>query len=114
MASVPDLSPLELQRTGDHLRFVLSPQPDILAELPRDYEQLLNTRLTNILAEPQPLTAEVHLHDLAGISSRQLGSLIALQKVLRHRFGRMPITGLSDNVRRVLSMTHVAELFELV
>jgi anti-anti-sigma regulatory factor len=113
LASVPDLSPLDLQRTGDHLRFVLSSQQDILSELPKDYEQLLNTKLTAILAESQPLTAEVHLRDLAGISSRQLGSLIALQKVLRQRFGRVPITGVSDNVRRVLSMTHVAELFEL-
>ena len=114
MASIPDLTPLELQRTGDHLRFVLSAQHDIFPELPADYEHLLNHRLTHLLAEPQPLTAEVHLQELAGISSRQLGSLIALQKVLRHRFGRIPITGVSDNVRRVLSMTHVDELFELV
>ena len=113
MASTPDLSPLELQRSGDHLRFILCPQRDIIPELPADYEQLLNTRLIHILAELQPLTAEVYLQDLAAISSRQLGSLIALQKVLRPRFGRIPITGVSDNVRRILLMTHVAELFEL-
>ncbi len=113
MASTPDLSPLELQRSGDHLRFILSTQRDILSELPSDYEQLLNTRLIQLLAEPQPLTAEVNLQQLAGLSSRQLGSLIALQKVLRPRFGRLRITGVSDNVRRILSMTHVAELFEL-
>jgi anti-anti-sigma regulatory factor len=112
-AALPDLTPLGVQRTGDHLTFTLMSSEDILPELPADYEQLLSMRLQEILAEPRNLTAEVNLADLTGISSRQLGSLIALQKVLRPRFGRVPVTGLSANVRHVLTLTHVDRLFEL-
>ncbi len=113
MAAAPDVSPLELQRSGNHLRFVLGSHSDALAELPADYEQLLTSRLEEILAEPKPLTIEVNLQDRPGISSRQLGSLIALQKVLRPRFGRIPLTGLSEGIRHLLSRTHIEKLFDV-
>lgn len=108
-----DVSPLEFQRTGAHLRFVLSAHSDILAELPADYEQLLATRLVEILTDPAPLTAEVSLEGHPGITSRQLGSLIALQKVLRPRFGRVRLTGVSQSIRNLLARTHIDKLFEL-
>jgi len=111
--TVPDVSPLELQRTGDHLRFVLAAHSDMLAELPADYEQLLTSRLQQILTEPKPLTIEVSLEDRPGISSRQLGSLIALQKVQRPRFGRIPLTGVSEGLRHLLTRTHIAKLFDV-
>ncbi len=113
MVPQPDVSPLELQRTGDHLRFVFAAQSDMLAELPADYEQLLTAHLQGILAESKPLTVEVDLEDRPGISSRQLGSLIALQKVLRARFGRIPLTGVSDGLRHLLTRTHIAKLFDV-
>lgn len=111
--ATPDIAPLELVRTGHHLRFCFAPQPDILGELPRDFEQLVATRLGALLAEPGPLTTEIDLQDLPGLSSRQIGALIALQKVLRPRFGRPRIVGASQNVRHVLALTHVDTLFEL-
>jgi anti-anti-sigma regulatory factor len=113
VAPVPDVSPLELQRSGNHLRFVLAARSDALAELPADYEQLLTARLKEILAQPGPLTIAVDLAGRPGISSRQLGSLIALQKVLRGRFGRVPLTGLSEGVRHLLARTHVDQLFDV-
>ena len=113
MVPLPDVSPLELQRTGNQLRFVFAAQSDMLAELPADYEQLLTTRLQQILAEAQPLTVEVDLEGRPGISSRQLGSLIALQKVLRPRFGRIPLTGVSEGLRHLLTRTHIATLFDV-
>ena len=113
MGSSPDVAPLELYREGNHLRFVFVQQKEILPELPGDYEELLNERLRLLLAEPAALTAEIDLQDLPGVSSRQLGSLIALQKVLRPRFGRIAITGLSAPVRHSLELTHVDQLFDL-
>ena len=113
MASEPDLSPLELQREGNHLRFCLAAAEQILPELPADYEQLLSVQLRDFLRGTAPMTAEVDLQNIAGISSRELGSLIALQKVLRPRFGRVPIRGVSDGVRHLLAMTHVDQLFQM-
>lgn len=113
MAATPDVAPLEMLREGNHLRFVFAHQAGILSELPRDYEALLDERLNQVLAEPGPLTAEIDLRDIPGVSSRQLGSLIALQKVLRPRFGRLPITGLSEGVRRSLVTTRVDQLFAI-
>ena len=102
-----------MQRSGNHLRFVLASHSDALAELPADYEQLLTVRLQEILAQPEPLTIEVDLAGRPGISSRQLGSLIALQKVLRPRFGRIPLTGLSESIRHLLARTHIDKLFDV-
>jgi anti-anti-sigma regulatory factor len=104
---------LELQRSGNHLRFVLSAHSDVLAELPADYEQLLTLGLKQILAESQTLTVEVNLAGHSGVTSRQLGSLIALQKVLRPRFGRVPLTGVSEGIRHLLARTHIDKLFEV-
>ena len=109
----PDVSPLELQAHGNHLRFVLSSQADIMAELPADYEDLLRVQLEQILTDSRPLTVEANLAGQAVISSRQLGSLIALQKVLRPRFGRIPLTGVSDGIRHLLARTHIDKLFDL-
>jgi anti-anti-sigma regulatory factor len=91
----------------------MSTQPDIMAELPADYEQLLKDRLQQVLADTGPLTVEVNLEGQAVISSRQLGSLIALQKVLRPRFGSIPLIGVSENIRHLLTRTHVDKLFDL-
>ena len=113
MVTPIDVSPLELQRSGNHLRFALAAHSDALAELPADYEQLLTVRLQQLLVEPKPLTVEVSLEDRPGISSRQLGSLIALQKVLRPRFGRISLTGVSEGLRHLLTRTHIAKLFDV-
>ena len=108
-----DLSPLELERSDNLLRFTFSEQVDILPELPADYELLLTNKLAPILAEQTELSAEISLRGLAAISSRQLGSLIALQKVLRPRFGKLPLTNASDGVRHLLDLTRTNQLFEL-
>ena len=113
MTDAPDLTPLELQRVGNHLRFVLKSQADILPELPADYEQLVAHRLGLILAEQAQFTAEIDLQNLAGLSSRQLGSLIALQKVLRQRLGNVPVKGVSSGVRHLMRVTHTDQLFGL-
>lgn len=113
VAAVPDLTPLALRRVGDHLEFVLKPQEDILPELPGDYEQLLASRLADILLERGPLTVTINLYGATAMTSRQLGSLIALGKVLRERFGRVTISGLSPAIRHLLELTRTDQLFKL-
>lgn len=110
---VPDLSPLEMEREGDHLRFGLKPQDDIIPELPSEFEQVLERRLAEILGSATQLTVEINLANAPAISSRQLGSLIALQKVLRRRFERIPVTGVSASVRHLLSLTRTDQLFDM-
>jgi ABC-type transporter Mla MlaB component len=111
--TMPDLSPLELHREKNHLRFSFVEQAEILAELPRDFEQLLADRLADILHEPVELTAEVQLKKLPGLNSRQLGSLIALQKVLRTRIRSVRVSGASESIRHLLVLTHLDQLFVL-
>ncbi len=113
VSTMPDLSPLALHREGDHLKFVLRASAGILAQLPPDYEQLLAGRLAEVLAEQAPLTAEISLAGHPGISSRQLGSLIALGKVLRPRFGAIQMTDVSPAVRHLLEMTRTDRFFKL-
>ncbi len=108
-----DLSPLELKREGNLLRFTFAEQVDILPELPADYEALLTEKLAPILAHQATLTAEISLEGLAAISSRQLGSLITLGKVLRPRFGRLALTNISGGVRHLLGLTRTDQLFDL-
>ncbi len=111
-AATPDLTPLALRRTGDHLEFVLKPHEGMFPELPADYEQLLANRLADILLEKGPLTVTINLYGVTAVSSRQLGSLIALGKVLRPRFGRAPLSGVSPTVHRLLQVTRTDQLFK--
>ena len=113
MTPFSDLSPLEMERSGDHLRFTLKPQADILPELPADFEAILTAQLDDILRASERLTAEIDLADSAAISSRELGSLIALMKVLRLHFDRVPVHGVSDGVRHLLELTRTDRLFDV-
>lgn len=113
LAAMPDLSPLIVERVGNHLKFSIRAQDDILLQLPADYEQLLARRLAELLDDEAPLTAEISLSGHIGLSSRQLGSLIALGKVLRGRFGQVPVTNAGPGVRHLLQMTRTDQLFKL-
>lgn len=112
LASAPDLTPLALHRDGRRLRFVLRTQDDIMEQLPPNYEEVLTERLAGILSDPTDFIAEVDLEDVAAISSRQLGSMIALSKVLRPRFGPLPLRRVSEGVRYLLEMTRTNALFK--
>ncbi len=110
----PDLTPLAIQRTEDHLRFVLKPhQGDIIPELPDDYEEVLAERLSDLLADSTALSVEIDLRGVSGISSRELGSLIALHKVLRPHFSNVPVKGVSSGVRHLLALTRTDQLFSI-
>jgi ABC-type transporter Mla MlaB component len=109
----PDVFPLSVDCCGDHVRFCFASASDIFPALPTDYEDVLESELRNLLDEGVSYTVEVDLQNVPAVSSRQLGSLIALQKVLRKRFGRIPITNVTETVRHLLVMTRTDQLFDL-
>jgi len=53
------------------------------------------------------------LQGLPAISSRHLGLMLALQKALAGHYQRLPMTGISDGVRRLLNLTRTAQFFEI-
>jgi len=112
-ATLPDLTPLALHRAGNRLVFTLCQQTDILAQLPANYEEMLRERLADVLSNDAPLNVRIDLENVAAISSRQLGSLIALGKVLRPRCGKALMVGVSPGVRHLLQMTRLDELFTI-
>lgn len=107
-----DLSPLELHCEADLLRFQFKTQEGIYAELPADFETLLASQLAEVLQPGTTWRAEIDLQDVSGLSSRELGSLIALQKVLRPRFDRVPIVNVSHSVRHLLEITRTDQFFD--
>jgi anti-anti-sigma regulatory factor len=111
--SFPDLTPLAMRRKGAVLQFSVRASEDILEQLPDNYEVVLAERLREVLADPTATSAEIDLENVAALTSRQLGSLIALGKVLRPRFGAAPVRGLSPTVRHLLEITRTNVLFNL-
>ncbi len=113
MPSMPDLTPLGVRQEASHLRFFLRSAEDILEQLPPDYEVVLGSRLAAILADESARSAEIDLENVPGITSRQLGALIALGRVLRPRFGLVPLHHASANVVHLLKLTKTDSLFKL-
>lgn len=110
---LPDLTPLAVRREGGLLTFLVRQQEDILDQLPTDYEVVLGSRLAALLADTTTNAVEINLEDVTGITSRQLGALIALGRVLRSRFGVIPIRHVSPNVLHLLKLTRTDALFQL-
>ncbi|TWT45950.1 hypothetical protein RAS1_23860 [Phycisphaerae bacterium RAS1] len=114
MASSQKVDPIALERNGERLTFILRGSEEILASLPTNYDELLAARLKPILSEPGELRAEIDLGNLPAINSRQLGALLALQKVLRTRFAKVTVRGASDAVRQVFRITRAEKFFEMI
>jgi anti-anti-sigma regulatory factor len=111
VVTTPDVTPLRLNREGNHLVFLLPARDEILAQLPDNFEELLNERLAPFLEAGERFTVEINLENQAGVSSRQLGSLIALGKVLRPHFGEVRVTNVNPVVRQLFQLTRTDQLF---
>ena len=84
-----------------------------MLELPPDYERFLVERLRPLLDPGKSPAVEIDLENLPGISSRQLGLMLALQKALADHYEKLCVTGLSDGVRRLLNLTRTEQFFEI-
>ncbi|MFQ5805104.1 MAG: STAS domain-containing protein [Phycisphaerae bacterium] len=109
----PDLGPLTLAQQGDRWRFTFTSPSEMTLELPPDYERYLTEKLAPLLGSSGKPAVELDLQGLPGISSRHLGLMLALQKTLADRYERLPLTGISDGVRRLLNLTRTAQFFDI-
>ena len=112
VGDAPDLGPLSLGQDGERWRFTLTSPEEMTLELPPDYEHFLSERLKPVLGARAEPRVVMDLQGLPAISSRQLGLMLALHKALSKRVDRLPITGISDGVRRLLDLTRTAQFFE--
>ena len=110
--AVPDLGPLTLTLDPQRWSFKLSSPDEMTLELPPDYERFLTERLEPLFASEQNPQFELTLDDLPGLSSRQLGLMLALHKALADRCERLPLAGVSSGVRRLLNLTRTARFFD--
>jgi len=109
----PDVSPLGAKWEGSHLHFYLKPTDEVVLELPADYEGHLAHELAGILKQADRYTVSIDLRDVTALSSRQLGSLIALHKVLRPHFQHVPVVGVSPSVRHLMELTRTDQFFDV-
>ena len=113
MAETADLGPLTLMHEGLDYRFVLSAPEQISLEIPPQYDSHIAGRLGEILPSDTEISCVMDLQGLPAISSRQLGLMLALHKALRGRVPRLPLTGVSRGVERLLDLTRTAQFFEI-
>jgi anti-anti-sigma regulatory factor len=108
-----DLGPLTLTQQGNRWCFTITAPAEIMLELPRDYEHFLSKSLQRLTHTAHDLQVEMDLHDLPGLSSRQLGLMLALQKALADHCDRLHLTGVSPGVRRLLNLTRTVQFFDI-
>jgi anti-anti-sigma regulatory factor len=110
---IPDLGPLTLSQKGDRWRFTLTTPHEMTLELPADYDRHLTAKLKPLFGPGRKPAIEMDLQGLPAISSRHLGLMLALQKALADHCQRLPLTGISDGVRRLLNLTRTVQFFDI-
>lgn len=105
-----DLGPLIAVRHGDCATVTFSGASALDLEIPDNYEADLRDQLDELMAAG--VRFELDLQNLPGVSSRQLGLLIILHKVVRDAQPRLPLRGVTPAVRHVLEVTRTSQFFE--
>lgn len=108
-SEVRDLGPLRWRREQNCIRLCLATPEQFLLEVPADYEQVLRSGL--LAGAPADATFVMDLAGVPAISSRHLGVLLTVQKVLRDRIGALPVVNVSDGVRRLFELTRTDRFF---
>lgn len=119
-ASMPDpnarqtceLGPLTLTLEGSRWGFSLTNPTEMTMDLPPDYEEFLRKKLRRHFQAGEPQEVAMNLEDLPAISSRHLGLLLSLQKVLSENALRLAVRGASPGVRRLLRLTRTEKFFD--
>lgn len=108
-----NLGPLKVTAAGDAWHISLPASDDLMPDLPADLEKQLASGLNELFGKSNGNRILLNLNHTPAISSHQLGLMLAVQKALREKLGKLPITGVSDTVRKLLEMTNTAQFFEL-
>lgn len=102
-----------IERSGERYRLTLNPNADPTVEVPGNFHQALADRLRTVIGESGPVDIFFDLQQIPAISSRQLGLMLALKKALRGRCEKIRVSGVRENVRRLLEITQTLQFFEL-
>lgn len=113
MLETIDLGPLRLTRDTDGCCFTLAAPANLTLSIPPDYDRVILGMLNDVAPSGEIRPARMDLQNLPAISSRQLGLMLALFKALRSRHERLRLTGVHENVRKLLEMTKITQFFEL-
>lgn len=108
-----DLGPLRLSRDDDGCCFTLSAPAQLTLNIPTDYDRVIADMLRDVAPSGQSKPARLDLQNLPALSSRQLGLMLALHKALRSRHERLRLTGVHDNVKKLLEITKTIQFFDL-
>ncbi|MBI5863692.1 MAG: STAS domain-containing protein [Planctomycetes bacterium] len=113
MSNQRTVGPVRIAPAGDGWRITLPSSEELEPEMPPNLEQTLAAGFSQCFGQRDPVSVAIDLSGLLAISSHQLGLMIAVQKTLRARLGRVKVTGASENVKRLLELTNTAQFFEL-
>ncbi len=111
MAEPIKIGPLLLDVEAERATITLAEPSVVALEIPDSYESQLRNRLADLLEKN--IRFEMDLEQLPAISSRQLGLMLTIHKVIRDRQPTLRLRGVSDTVRHVLGMTRTQQFFEL-
>lgn len=107
-----ELGPLRFEQAASEIT-VAFVDPDAPAlDIPGDYEQTLRDHLGPFLAAQQPFILD--LGELPAVSSRQLGLMLTLHKVIQPQYHRLQLRGTTPGVRHVLELTRTRQFFDLI
>lgn len=106
------LGPIVVSRDAAGLLVTLAPHGDIDVELPPDYEAALSHHLGVSAASAAGAAVAIDLQDLPAITSRQLGALLALHRVVRNSGSPIRVLNTTPTVRRVFQATNTAQFFQ--
>ena len=107
-----ELGPLTLAIDGTTWRFRLTNPTEMTMDLPPDYEELLRKKFRRFLGNSMPERLLMNLADIPAISSRHLGLLLALYKVLSEQDLKLTVSGVSPGVQRLLRLTRTEKFFD--
>lgn len=107
-----ELGPLTLSIDGPHWGFRLTNPTEMTMELPPDYEEFLRKKLRRHLPGDKPESLAMNLEEMPAISSRHLGLLLSLQKVVSEHALKLTLRGISPSVRRLLRLTRTEKFFD--
>lgn len=113
MSQQRQLGPITLRFVGDKWRIILPTSDELEPDMPPDLEQTLSSGFAQFFAKNSDARVLIDLNGVPAISSHQLGLMLAVQKTVRAQLGKVPIIGVSDNVKRLLDVTNTAQFFEI-
>jgi anti-anti-sigma factor len=112
MSETANLGALALSKSAAGWTVRLAAPADVSLVVPPTFDRELSEKFREHLGPAAQLAIHFDLENLPGLSSRQLGLLIATQKAVRPWSARLALVGVHQTVRRLLELTQTSQFFE--